>query len=101
MKLKSAKEISIGGRLVEPGNSIEVKTGNWKSKQPVLDQSKCVGCLKCAAYCPDMAIKIKEVTDAKGVKKNAVDHIDLDHCKGCGICANECPMKAITMEPLE
>ena len=100
MTLKSAKEISRGGKITEPGNSLAVKTGSWKSQQPVLDADKCVGCLKCAAYCPDMAIKIKETKEAKGVKKNALAGIDLEHCKGCGICAHECPMKAITMEPL-
>jgi pyruvate ferredoxin oxidoreductase delta subunit len=97
MKLKSAKEIPIGGRIVEAGNSREVKTGGWKSKQPVLKEGACIGCLRCAAYCPDMAIKLKEVTDAKGGKKTVVDSIDLEHCKGCGICAHECPFKAIVM----
>ena len=101
MKLKNSKEIPIGGKIIEAGNSKEVKTGNWKSQKPVLDRSKCVGCLRCAAYCPEMAIKVKEITDEKGVKKNVIDKIDLDYCKGCGICANECPMKAIKMEPLE
>ncbi|MDD3006386.1 MAG: 4Fe-4S binding protein [Candidatus Pacebacteria bacterium] len=101
MKLKRAKEIPIGGKIIEPGNSNEVKTGSWKSQKPVLAKDKCVGCLRCATYCPEMAIKIKEVKDGKGGKKNIIDKIDLDYCKGCGICANECPMKAITMETLE
>lgn len=101
MKLKSAKEISIGGKIIEAGNSKEVKTGGWKSQKPVLSPNDCVGCLRCAVYCPEMAIKIKEVKDEKGVKKNAIDRIDLDYCKGCGICANECPVKAIKMEVLE
>ncbi len=101
MKLMSAKEIPIGGKILDAGNSNEVKTGSWKSQKPVHVPEKCVGCLRCAAYCPEMAIKIKEVRDGKGIKKNAIDHIDLDHCKGCGICASECPVKAIIMEPLE
>lgn len=101
MKLKTAKEIPIGGKILEAGNSNEVKTGSWKSQKPVINKDKCAGCLRCAAYCPDMAIKIKEVKNEKGIKRNIIDNIDLDHCKGCGICANECPMKAISMEPIE
>jgi pyruvate ferredoxin oxidoreductase delta subunit len=97
MKLKSASEIPIGGRIVEAGNSNEVKTGGWKSKKPVLKDGACAGCLRCAVYCPDMAIKLMELVDAKGMKKTVVDSIDLEHCKGCGICANECPVKAIVM----
>lgn len=101
MKLKTAKEIPTGGKIIEAGNSKEVKTGSWKSQKPVLSKNDCIGCLRCAAYCPDMAIKIKEVADEKGIKKNIIDSIDLDYCKGCGICANECPVKAISMETLE
>jgi pyruvate ferredoxin oxidoreductase delta subunit len=101
MALKSAKEISIGGKITTPGNSLEVKTGNWKSQKPVIQEGKCAGCMRCVSYCPDMAIKAKEITDAKGIKKMVADHVDLDHCKGCGICAHECPVKAIVMEPLE
>jgi pyruvate ferredoxin oxidoreductase delta subunit len=100
MKLMSAKEIPIGGKILEAGNSNEVKTGSWKSQKPVHMPEKCVGCLRCAVYCPEMAIKVKEVADEKGINKNGIDHIDLDHCKGCGICAGECPVKAIIMETL-
>lgn len=101
MKFKTAKEIPIGGKILEPGNSKEVKTGSWKSQRPIVDKTKCAGCLRCAAYCPDMAVKIKEITDKNGIRKNIVDRIDLDYCKGCGICANECPLKAIIMETAE
>lgn len=101
MKLKTAKEIPIGGKILEAGNSQAVKTGSWKSQKPVLSPNDCIGCLRCAAYCPEMAIKIAEVSDEKGAKKNVVDRIDLDHCKGCGICAHECPVKAIKMESIE
>ena len=101
MKLKSSKEIPIGGKIVEPGNSREIKTGSWKSQKPAIDKEKCIGCLRCAAYCPEMAIKFREAVDEKGVRKNIITEIDLDHCKGCGICANECPVRAIFMESIE
>lgn len=101
MALKTAKEIPIGGKIIEAGNSREVKTGSWKSQKPAFSKNDCIGCMRCAAYCPEMAIKISEISDEKGAKKSVIDHIDLDYCKGCGICARECPVKAIKMEPLE
>lgn len=101
MALKTAKEIPIGGKIIEAGNSKEVKTGSWKSQKPAFSKNDCISCMRCAAYCPEMAIKIKEIVDEKGSKKNIIDHIDLDYCKGCGICARECPVKAITMEALD
>ena len=69
--------------------SLEYKTGGWRAFRPVIDQNKCVKCLMCWLYCPEMAI----LWDGEKVSVN------LDYCKGCGICANECPVKAITMVP--
>lgn len=101
MVLKKSSELLIGGKILEAGNSQQFKTGGWKSKKPVLDRSKCISCMRCVDFCPDMAIKSKEVLDDKGIKKMMIESIDLDHCKGCGICANECPVKAIVMESLD
>lgn len=101
MALKKSSELPIGGRIIEAGNSQQFKTGGWKSKKPVIDKEKCIGCMRCVAFCPDMAIKSKEFLDDKGNVRAVVDGIDLDHCKGCGICANECPVKAIIMESLD
>lgn len=101
MALKKASELPIGGKIVEAGNSEQFKTGGWKSKKPVIDKNKCISCMRCVSFCPDMAIRAKEVTDENGLQKMKIDSIDLDHCKGCGICANECPVKAILMEGLE
>ncbi len=61
MKLKTAKQIPIGGKIVEAGNSKEFKTGSWKAKSPVWDKEKCINCMKCVVYCPDMAIKTKKI----------------------------------------
>ena len=95
--LKTSKQIPIGGKIIEAGNSKEFKTGSWKAKVPVWDKEKCINCMRCVVFCPEMAIKTKKV---KNGKKNRVeiDNFDMDFCKGCGICAEECPVKAIMME---
>lgn len=61
------------------------KNAGWRNKRPVIDTTKCVGCLKCYLYCPDGVIDKKQ-------------NIDYDFCKGCGICSNVCKLGAIRME---
>ncbi|MGA1871026.1 MAG: 4Fe-4S dicluster domain-containing protein [bacterium] len=89
-KLKGWRDIPIGGKILDAGNSDNYETGGWRTYRPVLDKEKCINCLTCWIYCPDSAIV---VVDGK------VQEINLKHCKGCGICAAECPdkVKAITM----
>lgn len=79
----------LGATIPEAGNSVQVETGGWRSQVPVIDTSKCSGCLLCYFYCPDASIVIE---NGRAVA------IDLAHCKGCGICAHECPEKAILMK---
>ncbi|MFW6109912.1 MAG: 4Fe-4S binding protein [Patescibacteria group bacterium] len=82
-------KINPGGKITEPGNSKQKNTGKWREgKRPEFDSDKCAQCLRCAAFCPEEAIV---------VKNGKVDHIDYTKCKGCGICVEECPVKAITM----
>jgi pyruvate ferredoxin oxidoreductase delta subunit len=88
MALKSWKELPIGGVITDVGNSVEYKTGDWRSYRPIWDENKCNNCKVCWVYCPDGSIVIKN---------GVMTGIDLDHCKGCGICAYECPQKAIKM----
>jgi len=85
--LRTWKEIPIGG--VAFRLSTDVKTGNWRARRPVIDQSKCTKCMICWLYCPDMAI----IWDGEKV------FVNYEYCKGCGICAHECPVKAISMVP--
>ncbi len=87
--MKGWKEIPEGGLILEPGNSVEYKTGSWRAKKPVWDKEKCINCLICWICCPEASIVV-ENEEVKG--------INYDYCKGCGICAHECPKKAINME---
>ena len=93
-KLKSWKEIPIGGVLEEAGNSINYETGSWRTFRPVIIPEKCIGCMLCYLYCPESTILLEK--DEKFVYR--VKGFDLEHCKGCGICANVCPVKAIEMK---
>ena len=66
-----------------------VKTGDWKTFYPVLDEEKCIKCYICWKFCPDVSVLVKDT--------ESFPTFDLDHCKGCGICAHECPKDAIEM----
>ena len=91
MKIKQGstwRDVPPGGNILEPGTSVEIKTGAWRQIRPVLDKDKCNGCLLCWKFCPEACIN---VVDGMPV-------IDFDYCKGCGICEVECPRGAIVME---
>ncbi|MFX1257519.1 MAG: pyruvate synthase subunit PorD [Promethearchaeota archaeon] len=87
--MKGWKEIPEGGLIIEPGNSMEYKTGSWRAQKPIRNEEKCLHCLVCWIFCPDGAII---------VENEKIKEINYDYCKGCGICANECPIQAISME---
>jgi pyruvate ferredoxin oxidoreductase delta subunit len=103
--LKSWREIPIGGKILEPGNSVNYRTGDWRTFRPVHLKDKCTNCMICWVCCPDSAIKVGKVDDPnkgdKGVSNNPkfanFGGFDYEHCKGCGICADECPFKSIEM----
>jgi pyruvate ferredoxin oxidoreductase delta subunit len=82
------RDIPIGGLIVEAGNSEEYITGGWRAFRPVLDLEKCINCLTCWVFCPDVSVLVAD-EEMRG--------FDLDHCKGCGICASVCPVDAIEM----
>jgi len=84
------KDVPLGGKIVDPGNSVEYKTGAWRAYKPVWHKDKCIQCLACWSYCPDCAIMLD--------KEGKVCGINYDYCKGCGICARECPDKASAID---
>ena len=81
--------------VVKPGSTKENKTGPWKIFFPITDHSKCIGCGRCALFCPD---GILHQTTIKTKNGKFVYEKDLDYCKGCGLCAAECPVKCIEMK---
>ncbi len=72
----------------KPAKGAVGKTGLWRTSKPVVNESKCIKCVICWAFCPETTI-IRH-------PDNSVS-IDYEYCKGCGVCANECPTKAIDM----
>ena len=87
---KSWREI-LPATIARGATAREVETGLWRSMRPVLDNEKCISCLKCWVQCPDASIQ----TDKDG----KVTGVDLFFCKGCGVCAEVCPVKAVSMHP--
>ena len=85
----SGTQIALSTPAVGEGG----RTGDWRSKHPVLDAATCAAakqgresCQLCWVYCPDAC-----------VTRGTPPAIDLTYCKGCGICAQECPTGAVEM----
>ena len=88
-KFKKTKDLKMGAILSQKDDSsMQYKTGTWKTFRPVIDESKCIHCVKCVHFCPENCIALK------GNKRSK---IDLEYCKGCGVCAKVCPVGAIKM----
>jgi pyruvate ferredoxin oxidoreductase delta subunit len=90
MALKGWREIPIGGMILEAGNAVAYRTGDWRAFRPVWGEAECTHCFQCWLFCPDSSILV----DAEEEKMTG---FDLEHCKGCGICAAVCPINAKVM----
>lgn len=84
------QEITPGGTIYTPGNSKEIKTGDWRSVAPKFIEEKCKQCGLCFPVCPDDAIPV--TPEGKRTDFN------FDICKGCMVCANVCPFDAIQQQ---
>ncbi len=73
---------------VSLANTLNNKTGSWRSSVPVVDNKKCISCAICWKFCPEPCITM---VDGYPV-------IDYDYCKGCSICVEVCPKNAINYE---
>jgi pyruvate ferredoxin oxidoreductase gamma subunit len=71
-------------------NSVEVRTGLWRTMRPIIDYDLCKRCWwVCSTFCPDSAIAVAD----------DIPVIDYDHCKGCMVCVGVCPPHAIEGVP--
>ena len=84
------KEMTPGGTIYDAGNSVDFKTGDWRSQKPVFIRENCKQCLHCVRSCPDSAIPV----NAEGQRED----FNYDYCKGCGVCSKACPFHAIEMQ---
>jgi len=84
--------------IVCPRNAISFPEG-----KALIDQEKCIKCMKCVQVCPYAAItrKVRPCAEACGV--NAIDsddegyaRINQDICVSCGLCTVSCPFAAIS-----
>ncbi len=84
------QDMTTGGDIYNAGNSLDFKTGDWRSVRPVFLHDKCKQCGLCFPVCPDDAIPVN--------KEQKREDFNFDYCKGCGVCAKVCPFDAIEMK---
>ncbi len=85
------KSVLQNGQEIGPGAAKRRKTGTWSKEKAVVNQEKCIECLKCLFHCPEGTI----YRNSGKVKVNNI------YCKTCGICVSVCPVNAISIEEIE
>lgn len=73
-------------------------TAFYKTDRPVLEESKCISCQKCAKVCPVNAIEM--VVVGKNDKGRDIKHPKIDNttCVCCENCIISCPKEALKIE---
>jgi NADH-quinone oxidoreductase subunit I len=66
-------------------------------RDPVTQDSKCIGCMRCVTVCPSRCIHIRSDKDARGKEVVESYAIEALRCVFCGYCVEVCPVGAITM----
>jgi NADH-quinone oxidoreductase subunit I len=66
-------------------------------RDPVTQDSKCIGCMRCATVCPSRCIHIRCEKDARGKEVLQSYSIEVLRCVFCGFCVEVCPVGAVTM----
>jgi ferredoxin len=61
-----------------------------------IDETKCIGCGKCAKTCPIEAIEMVPIENPE-TKKKKKPVVNKDICLGCGACALDCKTKALQL----
>jgi electron transport complex protein RnfB len=70
---------------LNPANGVEAP-----ARVAVIDEQRCIGCVKCLAPCPvDAIIGARKYTHT----------VVVDLCTGCELCIAPCPVDCITMAP--
>lgn len=85
------KSVLPNGKEIGPGAAKQRKTGTWSKEKAVVNQEKCIECLKCLFHCPEGII----------YKNNGKVKINNVYCKTCGICVAVCPVDAVSIEEIE
>lgn len=67
---------------------------------PVVEESSCTGCGKCAQACPVEAMGMVSCNDPHEPKRRKA-RVTEDICLGCGVCVRACPTGSLHLAPRE
>ncbi|TWE01774.1 pyruvate ferredoxin oxidoreductase gamma subunit [Neobacillus bataviensis] len=98
-KLLGYKTQTIGGTIINPGNSILKDLSISRAGMlPHFHEDKCINCAACDTACPDFCFVWEEKADKRGRPQMFLQGIDYQYCKGCLKCVHACPVDALSSE---